>query len=88
MKNNVSHLTSHIPRLSSHVLRIISAVGARPNFMKIVSIIRAINRYNRVLGVKGFGKIGFAQAILAYFTLLVNLGLSIFDTREVARNKG
>ena len=41
----------------------------------------------RVLGAEGFGKIGFAQAILAYFTLLVNLGLNTFGTREVARNK-
>lgn len=41
----------------------------------------------RVLGAEGFGKIGFAQAILAYFTLLVNLGLNTFGTREVARNR-
>ena len=41
----------------------------------------------RVLGAEGFGKIGFAQAILAYFMLLVNLGLSTFGTREVARNR-
>jgi len=41
----------------------------------------------RVLGAEGFGKIGFAQAILAYFMLLANLGLSTFGTREVARNR-
>ena len=41
----------------------------------------------RFLGAEGFGKIGFAQAILAYFILLVNLGLDTFGTREVARNK-
>ena len=41
----------------------------------------------RVLGAEGFGKIGFAQAILAYFMLLVNLGLSTLGTREVARNR-
>ena len=41
----------------------------------------------RVLGTEGFGKIGFAQAILAYFILLVNLGLNTFGTREVAWNR-
>ena len=41
----------------------------------------------RVLGAEGFGKIGFARAILSYFMLLVNLGLNLFGTREVARNR-
>lgn len=41
----------------------------------------------RILGADGFGKIGFAQAILAYFMLLVDLGLNTFGTRELARNK-
>jgi O-antigen/teichoic acid export membrane protein len=41
----------------------------------------------RVLGAEGFGKLGFATAILAYFMLLVNLGLDAFGIREVARNK-
>jgi len=41
----------------------------------------------RVLGVEGFGKIGFAKSILSYFMLLVNLGLNIVGTREVARNR-
>jgi len=35
MKNNVS-------RFTSHVSRIISVVGARPNFIKIAPIIRAM----------------------------------------------
>jgi O-antigen/teichoic acid export membrane protein len=41
----------------------------------------------RVLGAEGFGKIGFATAVLAYFTLLINLGLDTFGTREVARDQ-
>lgn len=41
----------------------------------------------RILRVDGFGKIGFAQAILSYFMLLVNLGLSTFGTREIAKKK-
>jgi len=39
MKNNVSCFTSH-------VLRIISVVGTRPNFIKIAPIIRAIDKHN------------------------------------------
>jgi len=41
----------------------------------------------RVLGAEGFGKLGFATAILGYFGLLVNLGLNTLGAREVARNK-
>jgi len=40
MKNNVS-------RSPSHVSRVISVVGARPNFMEIFPIIRAIGKFNK-----------------------------------------
>ena len=41
----------------------------------------------RVLGVEGFGSIGFAFAIVSYFLLLNNLGFDTFGTREIARDK-
>ena len=41
----------------------------------------------RVLNASGFGQICFAQAIIAYFALLSNLGLTTFGVREVARDK-
>lgn len=41
----------------------------------------------RVLGPGNFGKISFASAIVIYFTLLVNLGLPILGTREIAKDK-
>ncbi|MCJ7509165.1 MAG: flippase [candidate division Zixibacteria bacterium] len=41
----------------------------------------------RILGVEGFGSIGFAFAIVSYFLLLTNQGLDIFGTREIARDK-
>jgi len=44
MKNNVS-------RFTSHVLRLISVVGARPNFIKIAPIIRAIDKHNESVNV-------------------------------------
>ena len=44
MKNNFS-------RFTSHVSRIISVVGARPNFIKIAPIIRAINKHNKSVNV-------------------------------------
>jgi O-antigen/teichoic acid export membrane protein len=41
----------------------------------------------RILAPANFGKIGFAQAVIAYFLLPVNLGLTTLGVREVARNK-
>ena len=55
-------------------------------FFKILGFF-AVAYLARVLGPKGFGEIGFAAAILAYFLLLVNLGLDTFGVREVARDR-
>jgi len=41
----------------------------------------------RILAPINFGKIGFAQAIVAYFMLIPNLGLITLGIREVARDK-
>jgi len=41
----------------------------------------------RILKAEGFGQISFATAVLAYFTLLINLGLDTFGIREVARDQ-
>lgn len=41
----------------------------------------------RVLKADGFGKVAFAQGILAYFLLLSDLGLKTFGTIEVARDR-
>jgi O-antigen/teichoic acid export membrane protein len=41
----------------------------------------------RILGVKYFGMINFAQAIFSYGLILNYLGLPTLGTREVARNK-
>jgi O-antigen/teichoic acid export membrane protein len=40
----------------------------------------------RVLGPGYFGKISFATALLAYFTLITHLGLPLWGTREIARD--
>ena len=53
------------------------------NGLKFVSVIYLA----RSLGAEGFGKINFATAILAYFMLLVNLGLNTYGIREIARDK-
>jgi len=53
---------------------------------KLVSFI-TIAYLARVLNASGFGQISFAQAIVAYFTLLSDLGLKTFGVREVARDK-
>ncbi len=41
----------------------------------------------RVLGAANFGKIGFAQTILAYFGVIANLGTMTIGTREIAQNR-
>ena len=41
----------------------------------------------RILGAAYFGKIAFAQAVVLYFSLIANLGLSTLGIREVARNR-
>ena len=41
----------------------------------------------RILAPANFGKIGFAQAVVAYFLLPVNLGLTVLGVREVARDR-
>ena len=41
----------------------------------------------RILGPEGFGKIKFAWSIVIYFTLIANLGLPVFGTREIARDR-
>ena len=39
----------------------------------------------RTLGAAGFGKFSFAQAVVIYFVVLINLGLDIYGTRQIAR---
>lgn len=41
----------------------------------------------RVLGPGDFGKINFALAIIAYFTLITNMGLPLLGAREIARER-
>jgi len=41
----------------------------------------------RVLKTEGYGKIEFAQAIIVYFLLVVNQGLSVFGVREIAKDQ-
>ncbi len=41
----------------------------------------------RVLGVEGYGKLGFVLAVYSYFDLIANLGFEAVGTREVASGK-
>ena len=40
----------------------------------------------RVLNAEGFGILGFAQAAVVYFQLILNQGLDTYGTREIARS--
>lgn len=39
----------------------------------------------RRLTDEGFGQLAFAQSIIAYFAILIDLGLAVFGAREIAR---
>lgn len=41
----------------------------------------------RALGVEAFGKVSYAQTIVAYFSLLVNYGFEYSATQEIALNR-
>jgi len=41
----------------------------------------------RVLSTEGFGILGFAQAVIVYFQLLLNQGLDTYGTREIAKDR-
>jgi O-antigen/teichoic acid export membrane protein len=41
----------------------------------------------RVLGSGNFGKINFAVALISFFAMVANLGLSVLGPREIARHK-
>ncbi|MFA6431793.1 MAG: flippase [Candidatus Margulisiibacteriota bacterium] len=57
-----------------------SGIGGVLNFLAVVYLAR-------VLGAENFGWMQFAIAILAYLTLFVDSGLSLFGIREIAREK-
>lgn len=40
----------------------------------------------RLLSAEGYGILGFAQAVLVYFQLLINQGFDTFGAREIARS--
>ena len=41
----------------------------------------------RVIGVEGFGKIGFAAAIMVWIETIANWGFNLTATRDVAQNR-
>jgi O-antigen/teichoic acid export membrane protein len=55
-------------------------------FNKVLAFI-GVAYLARVLKAEGFGEIEFAQAIIVYFMLVANLGLSTFGAREIAKEK-
>ena len=69
-------------RILKNFLSLLSA-GIITNLLSFVAIIYLA----RILGPGDFGKISFAMAIVAYFTVIANLGLPLLGTREVAREK-
>jgi len=57
------------------------------NVFKNITGFAAVVYLARVLLPETFGKLNFAIAFVAYFILIVNMGLPLYGTREVARAK-
>ena len=71
---------------SSDIFRNFSYLSISEIISKALAFIATIY-IARVLGPENFGKLGFAQAILSYFVLIVNLGFDVYGAIEVAKNK-
>lgn len=59
------------------------------SLMQILNILMPIITYPyliRVIGTSLYGKIMFAQAIISYFTVLINFGFNIAATKNIALN--
>lgn len=72
--------------ISNKVLKNFSFLLGADLLTKALSFIGIIY-LARILTVEGFGKIEFAQAIIVYFILLVNQGLDLWGTREIAKEQ-
>jgi len=62
------------------VLIIAEAISKILGFVTIIYVAH-------VLGVSGFGEVSFALAVVSYFLLIPNAGLSLFGAKGIARNK-
>ena len=81
MLENFTHLKTGQKIVKNFVsLAIANIIGKLIGFVTVVYLARVLN-------ASGFGQISFAQAIVAYFALLSDLGLKMFGIREVARDK-
>ncbi len=70
------------PRILKNIFSLLSSgvVVHAVSFFTVVYIAR-------VLGPQGFGKINFAFAIVGYFMLFTDMGVSVIATREVASGR-
>jgi O-antigen/teichoic acid export membrane protein len=71
------------PRIAGNLLSLSSA-----EVVTKAGALFALAYLARTLGTAGFGKLSFAQSVVAYFILLVNLGTDYVGTREVAADRG
>lgn len=74
--------TSHIPSLRHNVV----ALGL-VNVSNYVLPLVTIPYITRVLGVEAYGKVAFAQVLVAYLILLVDYGFSWSTSRKIAANR-
>jgi O-antigen/teichoic acid export membrane protein len=72
--------------ITRRILRNFAALALAEGFSRIFGLISTIY-LARALGPQGFGLVGFAIALVSFFTLAVSFGLDTYGIREVARDK-
>ncbi len=70
-----------VRRLTGNLFALLSGEAASSALAFVITILLA-----RRLTDEGFGRLAFVQAMMVYFTLFMDMGLSTFGAREIARN--
>ena len=80
--------TQYINKVIANNLNLIRNFGYLSAF-RVVSILLPLITYPyliRVLGSNVYGTVIYVQAIIMYFSLIINFGFNITGTKEIAEN--
>ena len=79
----------HVKRLPKNKERLFSNVSSLTVLQIFIYILPLITLpyLVNVLGIEIFGKVVFAQAVMVYFSLIVDFGFAMSATREIAINR-
>lgn len=78
----MNHRTTSVPRLRTNIV----AMGLVQISNYLIPLI-TLPYLTRVLGAEGYGRVAFAQVLMAYFILLTDYGFSWSATRKIAAHR-